>query len=149
MGIFIPYVFLYISVAFFPSLKHNFIAYGSSKVSSRPDCIFEIHELWQSDFSRVYSYCCCSCSFKPEIIKIYQSSHKMYCKNICAVVCWTNEIRFYDVTGIIVEITGILIHENRRNDQPPGCVILKCLYRALIRRSNDLNRTCMVDMSYI
>ena len=26
----------YVSVAFFPSLKHNFIAYRSSKVSSRP-----------------------------------------------------------------------------------------------------------------
>ena len=34
-------------VAFFPSLKQNFIAYRSSKVSSRPDCIFEIHKLWQ------------------------------------------------------------------------------------------------------
>ena len=33
----------YISMAFFPSLKHNFIAYLSSKVSSRSDCIFEIH----------------------------------------------------------------------------------------------------------
>ena len=32
----------YISVAsFFPSLKQNFIAYRSSKVSSRPDCIFK------------------------------------------------------------------------------------------------------------
>ena len=29
----------YVSVAFFPSLKQNFIAYRSSKVS---DCIFEI-----------------------------------------------------------------------------------------------------------
>ena len=35
----------YVSVAFFPSLKQNFIAYCSSKVSSRPDCIFEIHQL--------------------------------------------------------------------------------------------------------
>ena len=63
----------------FPSLKHNFIAYSSS---SRPDCIFEIHQLWQSVFSRVYSNCCCSCSFEPEIIKIGQSSHKMYSNNI-------------------------------------------------------------------
>ena len=31
----------YVSVAFFPSLKRNFIAYRSSKVS---DCIFEIHQ---------------------------------------------------------------------------------------------------------
>ena len=36
----------YVSVAFFPRLKQNFIAYRSSKVSSRPDCIFEIHQLW-------------------------------------------------------------------------------------------------------
>ena len=48
----------YVSVAsFFPSLKHNFIAYRSSKVSSRPDWIFEIHQPWQSGFSRVYSKC--------------------------------------------------------------------------------------------
>ena len=58
----------------FPSLKHNFIAYRSSKVSRRPDCIFEIHQLWQSGFSMVYSNCCCSCSFEPELIKIGQSS---------------------------------------------------------------------------
>ena len=38
----------YVSVAFFPSLKQNFIAHCSSKVSSRPDCIFEINQLWQS-----------------------------------------------------------------------------------------------------
>ena len=62
---------LYVSVAaFFPSLKQNFIAYRSSKVSSHPDYIFEIYQLWQSGFSRVYSNFCCSCSFEPEIIKI-------------------------------------------------------------------------------
>ena len=71
----------YISVAFFPCLKHNFIAYRSSKVFSRPDCIFEIHQLWQSGFSRVYSNCCCSCLFEPEVIKIGQSSHKTYSNN--------------------------------------------------------------------
>ena len=32
---------LYVSGTFFPSLKQNFIAYRSSKVSSHPDCIFE------------------------------------------------------------------------------------------------------------
>ena len=63
----------YISVVFFPSLKQNFIAYHSSKVSSCPDCIFEIHQQWQSGFSRVYSNSCCSCSFEAEIIKIGQS----------------------------------------------------------------------------
>ena len=67
----------YVSVALFPSLKQNFIAYRSSKVS---DCIFEIHQLWQSAFSRVYSNSWFS--FEPEIIKIGQSSHKMYSNNI-------------------------------------------------------------------
>ena len=57
---------------FFLSLKLNFIAYRSSKVSN---CIFEIHQLWQSVFNRVYSNCCCSCWFEAEIIKIGQSSH--------------------------------------------------------------------------
>ena len=32
--------------------------------------------------SRVYSNCCCSCSFETEIIKIGQSSHQMYSNNI-------------------------------------------------------------------
>ena len=68
--------------AFFPSLKQNFIAYRSSKMSLNPDCIFEIQQLWQSGFSRVYSNCCCSWSFKAEIIKIGQSSHKMYSNKI-------------------------------------------------------------------
>ena len=72
----------YVSVAFFPSLKQNFIAYRSSKVFSRPDCIFEIHQLCQSGFSRVYSNSCYSCWFESEIIKISQSSHKMYSNNI-------------------------------------------------------------------
>ena len=44
----------YVSVVFFPSLKQNFIAYRSSKLSSRADCILKIHQLWQSGFSRVY-----------------------------------------------------------------------------------------------
>ena len=66
----------------FPSLKYNFIAYRSSKVSTCPDCIFEIQQLWQWGFSRVYSNCYCSNSFEAEIIKIGQSSHKMYSNNI-------------------------------------------------------------------
>ena len=67
---------------FFPSLKQNFIAYRSSKVSSHPDCIFEIHPLWQSGFSKVYSNSCCSCSFEAETIKIGQLSHKTYSNKI-------------------------------------------------------------------
>ena len=64
---------------FFLSSKQNLIAHRSSKVS---DWIFEIHHLWQSGFSRVYSNCFCSCSFEPEIIRISQSSHKMDSNNI-------------------------------------------------------------------
>ena len=66
----------------FPSLKQNFLAYRSSKVSSRPDCIFEIHQQWQSGFRRVFSNSCCRCAFEPEIIKISRSSYKMYSSNI-------------------------------------------------------------------
>ena len=67
----------YISVGF--CSKQNFIAYRTSKVS---DWNFEIHQLWQSGFSRVYSNSCCSCSFEHEIIKIGQSFHTMYSNNI-------------------------------------------------------------------
>ena len=86
----------YVSVLFFPSLKQKYIAYRSSKVSWRPDCIFEIHQLWQSGFSRVYSNCCCSCSLEPEIIKIDRSSHKMYSNNI---------VNFQDSTTILNSCT--------------------------------------------
>ena len=72
----------YVSVAFFLSLKQNFIAYRSSKVSSRPDCIFENHQMWQSGLSRVYSNSCCCRSCEPKIIKIGQSDDKMYSNNI-------------------------------------------------------------------
>ena len=71
-----------VSVTFFPSLKQNFIPYRSSKVSWRPDYIFEIHHRWQSGPSRVYSNCCCSCSFEPDIIKIGQSSHQIHSNKI-------------------------------------------------------------------
>ena len=53
-----------------------------SKFKTEFYCIFKIDQLWQSGFSRVYSNCCCSCSFEAEIIKIGQSSHKMYSNNI-------------------------------------------------------------------
>ena len=59
----------YVSLAFFPNLKQNLMAYRSSKVPSRPDWFFEIHQLWQSGLSKGYSNSCCSCWFEPEIIK--------------------------------------------------------------------------------
>ena len=98
----------YVSVALFPSLKQNFIAYRSSKVSSRPDCIFEIHQLWQSGFNRVYSNCCCSCSFEPDIIKIGLSFHKMYSNNIL------NFSRVYDnFRCLYKKKSGNLLNEPR------------------------------------
>ena len=79
----------YVSVAFFPSLKHNFIAYHYSKVS---DGIFDIHQRWQSGFSRVYSNCCCICSFEAEIMKIGLSSNKTYSNKI---------LNFQETTAIL------------------------------------------------
>ena len=63
---------------FFPSLKRNFIACRSSKVQ----IVFLKFTSWKSGFSRVYSNCCSSSSFEVEIIKIGQSSHKMYSNTI-------------------------------------------------------------------
>ena len=92
----------------FRSLKNNFSAYRSSKVSSRPDCIFEIYQLWPSGFSRVYSNCYRRCSFEPEIIKIGRSSHKMYSNNI---------LNFQESTTILYTCTkkyGNLLKAPRR-----------------------------------
>ena len=102
----IPYVSV---AAFFLRLKHNFMAYRFSKVSSRPDCIFEIDQLWRSGFSRVYSNCCYSCLFETEIIKIGLSSHKMYSNNILNSqesttilnTCTKNVLKLIEVTAYI------------------------------------------------
>ena len=95
------------SVTFFPNLKQNFIAYLSSKVSSHPDCIFEIHQLSQSGFSRVYSNCCCSCSFESEVINIGQSSHKMYSNNIL------NSQEFTTILNACIKMPGNLLKAPR------------------------------------
>ena len=63
----------------FSKFKTSFYCISFPKMS---DCNFEIHQLRQSGFCRVYSNCCCSCWFEPEIIKIGQSSHKIYSNNI-------------------------------------------------------------------
>ena len=89
----------------FSSLKQNFIAYRSSKVSSRSDCIFEIHQLWQSGFSRVYSNSYCSCSFEAEIIKIGLSSHKMYSNNSEFSRVYDNFKCLYKIVWKLIECT--------------------------------------------
>ena len=96
-------------MAFFPRLKQNFIAYHSFNVSLRPDYIFEIHQVWQSVFSRVYSNSCCSCWFEPEIIKIGLSFHKMYSNNILELeIYWMHHVYIY----IYIYIEVILIAWN-------------------------------------
>ena len=67
----------------FSKFKSQFYCISSSKVSSHPDCIFEIPQLWQSGFSTVYSNSFCSCSFELEIIKIGQSS-----QGCIAIIYW-------------------------------------------------------------
>ena len=71
------------------------------KVSSRPNWIFEIHQLWQSNFSWLYSNSCCVRSFETEIIKIGQSSHEMYGNNI---------LNFQESTTILKK-SGNLLNE--------------------------------------
>ena len=76
---------------------------------------FELHQLWQSGFSRVYSNFCCSWSFEPEIIKIGQSSHKMYSNNLLErapagighhVNAHKTEYMCFDQTGDISTLNG-------------------------------------------
>ena len=66
------------------------------------DCIFEIHQLWQSGFSRLYSNCCCSFWFEVEIITIGQSSHKMYRNNILNIQSSTTILK-YKKSGNLVK----------------------------------------------
>ena len=94
----------YVSVVFFPSLKQYFNKYRSS---SRPYCIFEIHQLWQSGFSSMYFNCCSSYSFETVIIKIGQSSYKIYSNNI---------LNFQESTTILIACTkksGTLLNPPR------------------------------------
>ena len=132
----IPHVF----VAVFPSLKQTCIAYRSSKVCSRPDCIFEIHQLWQSGFSRMYSNSCCSCSFKAEIIKIGPSSHKMYDNNILDFqesstilnVCTKKSGNLLKAQYIYIYIY-IYIYTKVLKTQKNATQILPCLKLSIIR----------------
>ena len=111
-------------MALFPSLKHDFIAYRSSKVS---DCIFKIYQLWQSGFSRLYSNCCCSCSFGPGIIKINRSSYKMHRNNILNSQESTTILNAHtkkvwkliegsSYLGFTNWITRLFLHQTRPND---------------------------------
>ena len=127
----------------FPNLKQNFIACRSSKVS---DCIFEIYQLWQSGFSRVYSNCCCSCWFETEIIKIGQSSLKVYSNNILnfhesstILNAWTkksgnllNAHRFYlSIYLSVLQIT--LTASLHRSKIPPMSVLDMTLNNLMVR----------------
>ena len=84
----------------FSKFKTEFYCILFSKVSSCPDCNFEIHQLWQSGFSRVYSNSCCSCLLEPEIIKIEFSrvydNFKCLYKNVWKLI----ECTIYDLYWI-------------------------------------------------
>ena len=77
-------------------------------MSSCPNCIFENHQLWQSGFSRVYSNCYCSCSFESEIIKIGQSSHKIYSNKIL------NSKESMTILNACTKTSGNLLNAPRR-----------------------------------
>ncbi len=54
---------------------------GESHISRHSSLSF-IASGWSSGLYPISSQCCCSCSFEAEIIKVGQSSHKMYSNNI-------------------------------------------------------------------
>ena len=99
-------------------------AYFENHDSIVSDCIFEIHQLWQSGFSRVYSNFCCSCSFEPEIIKNW--SVKIYSNNI---------VNFQESTIILnahTKKSGNLSYEPRISHHLSLCNLKCCLYVAEI-----------------
>ena len=112
----------------FPSLKQNFIIYCSSKVS---DWIFEFHQLWQSGFNWVYSNY--SCLFEPEIIKIGQSSLKMYSNNI---------LNFQESTTILNTCTK---KKSEKLMTAPRIYIYIYIYYLLVERNmiNRIKRTVL------
>ena len=55
----------------------------------------------------MYSNCCCSCSFEPEIIKIGQSSYEMYINNI------VNFQEFTTILNACTKKTGNLLNSPR------------------------------------
>ena len=105
------------------------------------DCIFEIHQLWQSSFSKVYSNSCCSCSFEHEIIKIGQPSHKMYSNHIlnfqestsilnahtkktyCMHFIYANSLHFYIVWLTLNLREGYLYTKIRNQNQSESALL--------------------------
>ena len=59
----------------FPSLKQNFIAYRSSKVSSRPDCIFEIQPL--NSLMVMFQWCWRFGEYRPRLQVYCSQVHSM------------------------------------------------------------------------
>ena len=85
---------------------------------------------------RVYSNCCCSCSFEAEIIKISQSSHKMYSNNI---------LNFQECTTILNACTkksGNLL-------KAPLCTYIPDDKRKKLRFSIQLTRIIHKDKIYM
>ena len=95
-------------------------------MSSCSDWIFEVHQLWQSGFSRVYSNSCCSCSFEPEIIKIGESPHKISSNNILNYQVSTT------ILNACTKKSGILLKAPRINRNffpfPGKYLCVRCLY---------------------
>ena len=95
----------------------------------------------------MYSNCCCSCLFEPEIIKIGQSSYKMYSNNIVNFQESTTIFKclykkvflYYDCIGpslplgtypkfnVVVTILYYIIHEGQlKNLKADQDYLLKC-----------------------
>ena len=98
------------------------------------------NQLWKSCFSKVYSNSYCSCSFKPEIIKIGQPSHKKYSKKI---------LNFQDSTTIwksctktvwkLIECTTYIHHQ--RTSVTDTNYLLKGLIQKAFRKQKYYYRT--------
>ena len=87
----------------------------------------------------MYSNCWCSCLFEPEIIKIGQSSHKMYSNNI---------LNFQESTTILNACTkksGKLLKAPRISTR--GYPFYDFIHKINLRSKLDLNMAGFVDAS--
>ena len=112
---------------FFPILRRNFIPCRSSKLFSRPDCIFEIHQLWQT-----------GCETLPphphHIISVFLPFH--FLAGRWSTSGWGGNAHFFTYTRIRSRETG----ENRKTNEQTKLGVTK-------GRGRCCNTICMCRLS--
>ena len=120
--------------------------------------LWHFSKLWQLGFSRVYSNCCCNCSFKAEIIKIGQSSYKMYSNNMlnfqeCKTILNACTKKFWklieDSTYIYIwECVCVCKNSTLRNNSFLAVIhkskVLKVMYKYIFKKKQYIKWCCIL-----